>query len=128
MAGMSSTKHLEGSMHKRLTGVGVGLAIAFFSSAALPQSRPTATILAAESDNCAAWTLHHAAALRCWVFGYLSGVNAAWGGSYKSPADVLAKVENEEQVISLIDSYCKNNPGHSIQQAAHHVYGELSKK
>lgn len=115
-------------MYKRLTGVGVGLAIAFYSAAALPQSRPTATILAAESDNCATWALNHTPALKWWVFGYLSGLNAAWGGSYKSSADVLAKIENEDQVILLMDTYCKNNPGHSLQQAAHHVYGDLSKR
>jgi hypothetical protein len=113
-------------MNRRLARVGMGLVIACLSGATLPQSRAGATILASESDNCEAWLVNHTPARRYWVFGYLSGLNAAWGGSYRSPIDVLAKINNEEQVMLWMDNHCKNHPLDSLQNSAHQFYRELA--
>lgn len=113
-------------MNQRLARVGVGLVIACLSGATLPQSRPSATILAVESDNCETWIVNHTAARRYWVFGYLSGLNAAWGGGYRSSTDVLAKIEGEQRVIVWMDNYCRNHPRDSLQKSAHQLYRELA--
>jgi hypothetical protein len=107
---------------------GVALVIASLCGAAVPQGRPTATILARDSDTCAAWVQEATPAHRQWVFGYLSGLNAAWGGNHRSPADVLAKVEGEGPVTEWMDNYCRRHPLHSLQQAAHQYYRELSSR
>lgn len=121
-----TTHHLEDSMNKRLARVGAGLVIACLSGAGWPQSRPGATILAGESDNCQAWVVNHTPARRYWVFGYLSGLNAAWGGAYRSQTDALAKVEGEQQILVWMDNYCKNHPADSLQKSAHQLYRELA--
>lgn len=113
-------------MNKRLARVGVGLVIACLPAASLPQSRQGATILAGESDNCEAWVANHTPARKYWVFGYLSGLNAAWGGSYRSPADVLARIDNEEQVMVWMDNHCRHHPLDSLQKSAHQFYRELA--
>lgn len=113
-------------MNKRLARVGVALLIAFLSGATLPQPRQGATVLASESDTCESWIANHTPARRYWVFGYLSGLNAAWGGSYRSPADALAKIDGEEQVIAWMDKHCKDNPLDSLQKSAHEYYRELA--
>lgn len=113
-------------MNKRLVRVGAGLVAAALSCAALPQSRPGATILAAESDNCEAWVANHTPARRYWVFGYLSGLNTAWGGSYRSSADLLAKIDSEQQVLVWMDNYCKSHPADTLQKSAHQFYRELA--
>jgi hypothetical protein len=115
-----------GSMNKRLARVGVGLVIACLSGAASAQSRAGATILASESDNCEAWVANHTPTRRYWVLGYLSGLNAAWGGSYRSPADVLARIDSEEQIILWMNNHCKNHPLDSLQKSAHQFYRELA--
>jgi hypothetical protein len=124
-AGMDR-QHLEASMNKRLARVGVGLVIACLSGATMPQARPTATILAGESDNCEVWMVNHTPAHRSWVFGYLSGLNAAWGGDYRSSTDLLAKIEGEQQVLLWMDNHCRRNPTDSLQKSAHQLYRELA--
>lgn len=113
-------------MKKRLARVGVAILLASLSGTAMPQSRPGATILAAESDNCEAWVANHTPARRYWVFGYLSGLNTAWGGSYRSGADLLAKIDDERQVLVWMDNHCRSHPLDTLQKSAHQFYRELA--
>jgi hypothetical protein len=95
---------------------------------AWPQAVQGPTILARESDNCGAWVSSQNEGHRFWLFGYLSGLNTARGGSLRSSSDALRHVVREEDVVLWMGIYCRNSPQQTLQQAADKLFLELSEK
>ncbi|SOZ37014.1 hypothetical protein [Cupriavidus neocaledonicus] len=58
---------------------------------------------------------------QAWLFGFLSGANAAIGSSYGDPLHGISS----DQAVVWVDNYCRNNPLSKLADAGSTLYREL---
>ncbi len=61
-------------------------------------------------------------ALKSWLAGYLSGLNAAVGDAKHDP---LEKLSSANQVFAWMDNYCRANPLKMVSDGGAQLYLEL---
>ncbi len=78
-------------------------------------------------SDCGQWVANSKSnfAIRTWLVGFMSGLNAGIATSTNDPLD---KINSAEQIFLWMDNFCQKNPLKTVADGGNALYFELRTK